>query len=438
MSGPGSYWIGEEEKKQVLEVLASGHLSRYGDLQDPKFTRKVFKLEEEFAKYVGVPYALATSSGTSALMCCLLAVGLNPGDEVIVPAYTFVATYSAAAFLGLVPILCEIDESLTLDPRDIERRITPKTRAIMAVHMLGNPCDMDAILAIAARNDLWVIEDACQAAGASYKGRKAGSMGDMAGFSLNVFKTITAGDGGLVTARSEEHYRMAFGVHDQGHSPLRAGVEVGHRCILGLNFRMNEITGALALAQLRKIDLIIAALREKKSKFKDQLAGIPGMHFRKLNDPAGECATLLTVLFDDARRAASVAAALGTKTVDKSGWHVYANMEHVSRYLKEHGQPYGPGAYPRTDDILSRAINLSVGVVDAGLGAAFGININSTEAQIAAVARQFRAACESPVKNVSSRVAAEVRPRLARTRFPNGQVRPARSRKKTAKSLARK
>jgi dTDP-4-amino-4,6-dideoxygalactose transaminase len=399
MAGPGSYWLGEEEKKQVLEVLASGHVSRYGDLDDPKFTRKVFTLEEEFAKYVGVPFALATSSGTSALMCCLLALGLKPGDEVIVPAYSFVAPYSAAVFLGLVPILCEVDESLTLDPTDLEHRITPKTRAILTVHMLGNPCDMDAILAIAARHSLLVIEDACQAAGASYRGRKVGSIGDMAGFSLNVFKTITAGDGGLLTARTEAHYRLAFGVHDQGHSPLRAEPEEGSRCILGLNFRMNEITGALALAQLRKIDLIIAALREKKSRFKAQIAGIPGIQFRRLNDPAGECATLLTVFFDDADRAASVARALGTRTVDRSGWHVYANMEHVSRYLKEHGLPYGKGAYPRTDEILARAINLSVGVVDAGLGAAFGININSTDAEIAAAAKMFRAACNSSAKS---------------------------------------
>jgi dTDP-4-amino-4,6-dideoxygalactose transaminase len=327
---------------------------------------------------------------------------------------------------------------LDLDPTDIERRITPKTRAMTPVHMLGNPCDMDAILAIAAKHNLLVIEDACQAAGASYRGRKVGSIGNMAGFSLNVFKTITAGDGGLVTARTEEHYRMAFGVHDQGHSPLRAGVEVGSRSLLGLNFRMNEITGALALAQLRKIDLIIAALRKKKSQFKDQIGDIPGMHFRKLNDPQGECATLLTVLFEDPRRAARVAGALGTKTVDQSGWHVYANMEHVNRYLKQHGQPYGQGAYPRTDDILSRAINLSVGVVDAGLGAAFGININSTDAQIAVVAQQFRAACESPAKNVSSRIVEDGRAGLPGKRAPNSRLGPARSKKKTSRSLERK
>ncbi len=394
MPGPGSYWIGKEERKEVMEVLASAHVSRYGDLEDPKFTRKVYTLEQEFARYVGVPYTLATSSGTGALMCCLMGVGLKPGDEVIVPAYTFVATYSAAIFLGLVPVLAEIDSSLNLDPADIERRITPKTRAIMPVHMLGNPSDMDAIMAIARKHKLLVVEDACQAAGASYKGRKVGSIGDMGGFSLNVFKTITAGDGGLVATSNEEYYKHAFSVHDQGHTPLRAGVQVGNRSVLGLNFRVNELTGAFALAQLRKIDRITSTLREKKNKFKTLISNIPGIRFRKLNDEQGECGTLLTVLFDDPCRAAKVASTLGTRTVDQSGWHVYANMEHVDRYLAENGQPHGKGAYPRTDDLLSRAINLSVGVVDAGLGAAFGININSTDTQIARAAKQFRAACE--------------------------------------------
>lgn len=396
MPGPGLYWFGEEEKKLVLEVLESGHLSRYGKLEDPKFTRQVYNLEKEFAGYVGVPHALATSSGTSALLCCMVAAGLKPGDEIIVPAYTFVATYSAAAFLGLIPVLCEIDESLDIDPEDIERKITPRTKAIMAVHMLGNPCDMDRILALAAKHKLRVIEDACQSAGASYRGKKVGGIGDVGAFSLNVFKTITAGDGGLVTARTEDHYRLAFGFHDQGHSPLRAGVEVGARCILGLNFRMNEVTGALALAQLRKIERILSALREKKRKFKEQIGEIPGMRFRKLNDPQGECGTLLTVLFDEPKRAARVAQALGTKTVDQSGWHVYANMEHVNQFLREHGLPHGLGAYPRTDQILRHALNLSVGVVDAGLGAAFGINIHSTDAEITAAAQKFRAACGQP------------------------------------------
>ena len=394
MAGPGSFWIGEEEREEILEVLRSGHVSRYGDLEDPNFRRKVYTLELEFAQYLGVPHALATSSGTSSLMISMLALGLKPGDEVIVPAYTFVATYSAAIFAGATPVLCEIDESLNLDPSDIEKRITSKTRMIVPVHMLGNPCDMDAIMAVAEKNGLVVLEDACQAAGAVYKGRKVGSIGKMGAFSLNVFKTITAGDGGLIAASSKDLYEYAFGVHDQGHTPLRAGLQVGSRSILGLNFRINELTGAMALAQLRKIDKITSTLRAKKCRLKQLISGIDGVKFRNLNDPAGECGTLLTVIFDDAQRAANVAKTLRTTTVDHSGWHVYANMEHVNRYLKEVGQPHGKGAYPRTDDILSRAINLSVGVVDAGLGAAFGININSSDDEICRVAERFRQACE--------------------------------------------
>jgi dTDP-4-amino-4,6-dideoxygalactose transaminase len=176
--GPGSYWIGDDERREVQDVLQSGHLSRYGEFDDPAFKHKVYSLEQEFAEYCGVSHALATSSGTGSIMIALLTLGLKPGDEVIVPAYTFVATYSAAIFAGLVPVLAEIDESLTLDPGDIEGRITPRTRAIMPVHMLGNPCDMDAIMAVAEKHGLLVLEDACQAAGASYKGRKVGSIGE--------------------------------------------------------------------------------------------------------------------------------------------------------------------------------------------------------------------------------------------------------------------
>jgi 8-amino-3,8-dideoxy-alpha-D-manno-octulosonate transaminase len=263
----------------------------------------------------------------------------------------------------------------------------------MPVHMLGNPCDIDAITAVAERHGLKVIEDVCQADGASYKGRRLGGRGDMGAFSLNVFKTITAGDGGVVVTDDEDLYRNAFGFHDQGHSPLRGGVEVGRRSVLGMNFRMNELTGAVALAQLRKLDRIIEVLRKKKKLFKEAIGDIEGMKFRVLNDPDGECGTICTVLFDSPDRAVRVSRSLGTMTVDHSGWHVYSNMEHFNRYLKELGLPHGRGAYPRTDGILSRAINLSVGVVDAGLGAAFGINVDSSDEEIRETAARFREAC---------------------------------------------
>jgi dTDP-4-amino-4,6-dideoxygalactose transaminase len=395
MPGPGAYWFGKEEIEAAMEVLHSGYLFRYGDENDQKFLHKVSDLEKEFARYCDIYFALATSSGTSSLVASLLALGLNPGDEIIVPAYTFVASYSSVIFVGLVPVLAEIDESLTLDPEDIEHRITPRTKAIMPVHMLGNPCDMDRIMAIARKHNLLVLEDCCQAAGASYNGKKVGTIGDIGAFSLNIFKTINSGDGGLIVTNDQALYEIAFGVHDQGHKPLRFGVEVGTRNILGLNFRMNEITAAVGLAQLRKIDKIVATLHEKRDKFKDLISAATGFQFRILNDPQADCAILCTVIFDTKEQAAKDARALGSKTVDQSGWHVYANMEHVLNHLKKVGQPDKKGSYPKTDDILSRSMNISIGVVDGGLGAGWGININSTNAEIETAASQFINACNS-------------------------------------------
>jgi dTDP-4-amino-4,6-dideoxygalactose transaminase len=376
----------------VLDVLSSGYLFRYGQLDDPAFKAKTYTLERDFARHCGVAHCVASSSGTSSLLMALHAIGLRPGDEVLTPAYTFVATFSAVIFAGAIPVLTEIDEGLTMDPADLERRITSRTRAIMPVHMLGNPCDMDAILDVAGRHGLLVIEDACQANGASYRGRRVGSIGAIGSFSLNIFKTISAGDGGLLVTDDRQLYERAFAFHDQGHTPQRAGVEVGQRSTLGLNFRMNELTAAVALAQLRKVDRLIGVLRENKRRLREALGEIPGMRYRTLHDPQGECATLLTVIFDSPERAAAVAARLGTTTVTHSGWHVYSNMEHVLRFLKENGRPHARGAYPRTDDILARAINLSVGVVDRGLGAGFGINVNSTEEEIRRAAAAFRSA----------------------------------------------
>ena len=394
MPGPGAYWFGNEEREAVMEVMQGGYLFRYGDENDPQFLHKVSTLEKEFASYCMSDYALATTSGTSALLVSIIALGLKPGDEIIVPAYTFVATYSACIFAGLVPVLAEIDESLSIDPADIESKITPRTKAIMPVHMLGNPCDMDRIMAIAGKHNLLVLEDSCQAAGASYKSKKVGTIGNMGAFSFNIFKTINCGDGGLVVTNNQELYETAFGVHDQGHKPGRFGVEVGTRSVLGLNFRLNEITAAVALAQLNKLDRIVEKLRENRSKFKKLISETKGFKFRILNDPEGDAATLCTVIFDTRKQAVKVTRALGSKTVDQSGWHVYANMEHILRHLKQIGQPHTRGSYPKTDDILNRSMNISIGVVDGGLGAGWGINITSTDAEIETAAKQFIDACK--------------------------------------------
>jgi dTDP-4-amino-4,6-dideoxygalactose transaminase len=402
MPGPGFEWIGKEEEAEVLDVLRGRWLFRYGDEKDPAFKRKVKKLEEMVEAKFGTKHALAVSSGTSALVTALSALGIGPGDEVIVPGYTFIASISSIISARAVPVLAEVDESLTLDPADLERKITPRTKAVMAVHMLGNPCDLDAIGAIARKHHLILIEDAAQAFGGKYKGRYLGTIGEIGIYSFNIFKTINAGDGGMVVTDDDELYFRAFGYHDQGHFPSRSSVEIGNRSIIGQNFRMNELTGAVLNAQFRRLDDIIGRLREIKAALKSRLQGVPELSFRKLNDAEGECNTLLTVFLPSAELAERLAKRLDTTTVSKSGWHVYSNMEQIlgKKMITERGCPYNCACYPceqeyrkgmlpRTDDLVARAINISVGVVDRGLGSAFGINPHSTPDEIEQKAKEF-------------------------------------------------
>ncbi len=391
MPGPGAFLVGEEERREVEEVLQSGYLSRYGREDDQRFKRKVVSLEREFAERVGVKYCVAVNGGTGAIMASLVALGVGPGVEVLVPGYTFVASIAAIIFVGGMPVLTEIDESLTMDPDDLEKKITERTRVIMPVHMLGNPCDLERIMQIAGRYNLLVLEDCCQSLGGSYNGRSLGSIGNIGAFSLNTNKTITSGDGGLVTTGDRNLYERAFGYHDQGHMPLRLGVEIGRRSLLGINLRMNELTGAFALGQLKKLERILKLLAEKKEKFKKAVleGGVRNIAFRKINDP-DECHTLFTVLFPDREAARRVAKALQTQTVSDSGWHVYNNMEQLLTFTDQEGhRPFKKNMLPKTDRILERAINLSVGVVDPGLGAGFGINILSSDEEILKKAEEF-------------------------------------------------
>ena len=403
MPGPGMDIIGEEEKQALLEVIESGYLYRYGDLKDPNFKAKVWNLEQDFAKYVGTNYALAVTSGTTALLTALWAMKIGPGDEVIVPGYTFIASITSIIFAKAIPILAEIDESLTLDPEDVKRKITPRTKAIMIVHMLGNPGHLDEITKIAKDHNLILIEDCAQACGASFHGKSVGTFGQIGAFSLNVYKTITAGDGGIVVTNDENIYKRAFAIHDQGHLPLRQGVEQGKRTVLGLNFRMNELTAAVAIAQLKKLSFIKEKLKSNKAQLKTILSEIKEIKFRKILDEEGDVGTLLTFFMPSIEKAEKLAEKLNCTTIAKSGWHVYNNMEHFlgQMTVTDEGCPFkcpfykGPqikyekGMLPQTDDLLKRAINISVGVSDAGLGSAYGIGITSTQADIESKARNL-------------------------------------------------
>jgi len=408
MPGPGYYWIGEEEEQELLALIRARYLFRYGDEKDSSFKHRVKTLEEDVSRGFGAKYALALSSGTAALIVAMAAAGIGPGDEVIVPGYTFIASMSSVIFCNAVPILAEVDQSLTLDPKDVESRITPYTKAILPVHMIGNPADLDALQAIADKHNLLLIEDTAQAFGGSYKGKRLGTIGVLGTYSFNIFKTINAGDGGMVVTDDEELYKQAFAFHDQGHFPLRMGVEVGNRAVIGQNFRMTELNAAVLLAQFRKLEKILQRLRILKARFKKQIQGIEGLEFRRLNDPDGECGTILTVFLPDKKSADAVAEKLDTTTVIHSGWHVYNNMENIlnMRTLNPKNNPlknqhykgkaeYHKGMLPQTDRLLERAINISVGVVDAGLGSAFGINLNSTDEEVDRQAELFRTTVES-------------------------------------------
>ncbi len=393
--GPGSFVFGDEERKEVMDVLEGRYLFRYGAADAEGYTHKVVDFEDELKKVMGAKYAVATTSGTCSLLASLAALGIGAGDEVIVPGYTFIASISTIMLAGAIPVLAEIDESLTIDVTKIESLITPKTKAILPVHMLGNPCNLDAIMEIAKKHNLYVLEDCCQAVGASYKGKRVGTYGNIGAFSLNVFKTISTGDGGAVITNDENLYERAFGYHDQGHKPNRLGVEVGNRSIIGMNMRMNELTGAVALAQTRKLDEILETLRYKKKMLKDLLSDLPHISFRKINDE-GECATLLTILFDTKELAEAFCEKTGGRPIAYSGWHVYNNMEQVLEKKMPaptnnvNDRVYTKGMLPQTDDILGRAVNISVGVVDKGLGSGYGINILSTEEEIKQVAANIR------------------------------------------------
>jgi dTDP-4-amino-4,6-dideoxygalactose transaminase len=419
MPGPGMEWVGEEEIKEVMEVLKSGYLYRYGvmvgDRIDPRFKGKVLQCEKEITALMQVKYGVALNSGTSALLTALAGLGIGPGDEVIVPGFTFIASIAAIVYARAVPVLAEIDETFNLDPADVEAKITPHTKGIMVVHMMGNPARLNELKAIADKHKIFLIEDCAQAFGATYHGRPVGSIGAVAGCSFNVYKTITSGDGGITVTNDEQVYKRCFAFHDQGHFPLRQGVEIGARPFFGLDFRFTEVQAAILIAQLRKLPRMLHHLRTNKKRYKSLISGIPGLKFRVLPDPEGEIATMLSVILPTAEIAEKMAKELGTKVVSQAGWHVYNNMEQLLEQrtvtsvqcpfvcAKLHGGSqkevkYWKGMLPQTDAILGRALNISIGVRDPGLCSGFGITIHEGLADVEKSAAAFRKIAEKYLK----------------------------------------
>jgi len=347
----------------------------------------VEQLEKEFAAKMGAKYALAVNSGTSALVAALVAAGIGPGAEVIVPAYTFFASPASVVVAKAIPVITEIDESLTLDPEAVERSITPRTKAIMVVHMNGYNAQMDVLQDIARRHELALIEDTAQAAGGTYRGRCLGTWSDLGCFSFDAYKVMACGEGGMIVTDDEWLYTRAQSYHDTAACwrPDRFARERRPgELFCGENYRMSEMSGAIALAQLRKLDWVNSATRGIWRQLQEEIELPKGARWIAPADPEGTCGYMLGILFPSheiAREAISadigIGGIAGGGTQGSRDWHVYWYWEHLMelKAATDDGCPfscphvealpeYTPDMCPRTKDIMLRTGFIGINPTD--------------------------------------------------------------------------
>lgn len=373
---PGFEWFGEEERREVGEVLETGVLFRYGFEAQRRGRWKARALEQALCARLGVRHCHAVSSGTAALHTALAACGIGAGDEVIVPPFTFVATVESVVLAGAVPVFAEIDETLCLDPDDVAARITPRTRAVLVVHMCGAMARIDVLQRLCERRGLVLIEDTAQALGARFRGRALGTFGAMGCYSFDPVKTITAGEGGAVVTDDEALYHRAEQYADHGHDHL-GGADRGAdgHPIMGTNFRISELHAAVGLAQLRKLDRILEVQRRHKATLREAFAGSPEITFRHLPDPEGDSATFLTVFAPDRERAAELQQALAEAGCGpafhwyRNNWHYLRRWEHIralrlpmrpAQRLLDPPPDLEATQTPRSDALMERAVSLLV------------------------------------------------------------------------------
>lgn len=371
------FTIGQQEIDAVAEVINTRKLFRYADME----SGRAYACEARMKEIFGCNESLLVTSGTAALICGLVGLGIGPGDEVIVPAYTWLASAGAVLAAGAIPVLADVDETLTLDPADFERRIGPRTQAVIPVHMAGRPSDMDPILKVAKAHGIAVLEDSCQAVGGSYKGRFLASIGDAGAFSFNVYKNISCGEGGALLTNDRRIYERALYYHDMG-SPFR-GHTLTEPEFLGNTYRMNEIQSAVLYVQLGRLNGIIAQCRERRQWMTDAIAAADApLTLSPSADIEGDCGLHVSLLFDTADQRiqySKLAAERGCKLgspID-SGKHVYTNWTTLlERKVGAHPKmnPFlwpenqdcrigelTPECCPRTLDLLARTATVGVG-----------------------------------------------------------------------------
>ncbi|MEX6690194.1 DegT/DnrJ/EryC1/StrS family aminotransferase [Danxiaibacter flavus] len=375
---PGYEFFGEEERKEVNEVLETGILMRYGFDGPRKGRWKAVELENAIKETFGAGYAQLTSSGTTALTTALTVLGVGAGDEVIMPSFTFVASFEAVLSVGAVPVLVDVDETLTVNPDAVVKAITPKTKCIMPVHMCGSMADIDALQQICKEHNLVFLEDACQSIGAKYKGKCVGTIGDAGTFSFDFVKTITCGEGGVVMTNNEDTYIKCDGFQDHGHD--HKGVDRGADLhpFMGQNFRISELHAAVGLAQIRKLSTFLEIQKKNHQVLRSYLQQIPEVSFRVIPDPEGDSCTFLswflpteelTRAFITEMKAQGIAA--GNFYWFDNNWHYIRKWDHLKSVTalnklndaQENGlKKLGTQDFSASDRVMSRCISTSIGL----------------------------------------------------------------------------
>lgn len=332
---PGFEFFGEKEKAQVNDVLDSGVLMRYGFDGMRKGHWKALELESLLAKRMQVRYAQLTSSGTAALTVAMASAGVGAGDEVILPTFTFVASFEAVLALGAIPILVDVDDTLTLDPEAVARAITQRTKIIMPVHMCGSMADLRALKRLCDEHNLLLIEDACQAIGGTFEGKPLGSYGDLGCFSFDYVKTVTCGEGGAIITNNEHYKSNADHYSDHGHDHEGKDRGAETHPFLGYNFRISELHAAVGVAQLQRLDEFLAIQKKHYSILRHVLENVPGVTFRRVPKGGEESYAFLSFFLPNQKLAEKVHTKLHAEGIDAcfywfdNNWHYYRKWQHL-------------------------------------------------------------------------------------------------------------
>jgi 8-amino-3,8-dideoxy-alpha-D-manno-octulosonate transaminase len=366
---PGFELMGIEEQNEINDVFQNGSiLFRRGFDAIRNGCYKVSDFEKAFANQMGVKNALAVSSGTAALRIALAALGIGPGDEVITQSFTFVATVEAIIESRATPICADINTSLNLDPEDLEKKITHKTKAVIVVHMLGVPAQLNEIKKICEKHKLYLIEDTAWGCGGSLNQKPLGTWGDIGTFSFDYAKTITTGEGGMVICNDKSIYDRAAAWHDHGHenNPSVPRWE-DTRSSSGFNFRMMELQGAIGLAQLKKLNQIVLAQRENKNAIWNEIFDLKGIEPRFIPEGSFETADALVFLVPNSQLAIKcreelLKIGMSTKILPEAyTWHFAGKWDHMPELVSAHGGDLD-SAFKKSEAILSRAVSIPISV----------------------------------------------------------------------------